>query len=385
MIEREKPQAAWPTEGCSLAEARERTSDRDLWREYVELARRHNAFPRIIAGFARGRDLLRERHALYKAMCVPESKIYWNLRELLALGGLVATGRPNDITQQRQLIPADVWRLLRIDFNRSSAHEWREGGGGYVDVRVYPVLKAPCAISLITGQPLIDVVRRYVLEDPEVAALTADAIAVEPAYESFLSCGQCLSKGNEDDLPFEDVAKLLDQEVIDPVGFLVSRGLPLAVARAAVAFLDRLSALIGFLQRGDLVAKGVHNGSIQPVSTSIWSPGSFWLDLEAGDVVENSSGQPEVQLTRWSGVVLEHPASSAAVKGGKAKRPTPRQHEVLEAAHSAGIDLFNPRSKPTELGREIGPLLTTPPRTPEAEVALAQTIRRMREKGRPAS
>ena len=93
----------WPWNGCTLAEARQRTADRELWKEYLLRLRRYTQVD-ISGSFAEAREQLRYRHELYMRMKLPKGRINHAFRQHLSTGRLIATGRPHDITQPPQIV-----------------------------------------------------------------------------------------------------------------------------------------------------------------------------------------------------------------------------------------------------------------------------------------
>lgn len=152
----------WPEEGCTLAEARERTADRALWEEW------------------KGRS---ERGARVDEC---EQQINGAFREFLRRGRLVANCRRSLAAEPTvtTVIEEDIWpALVNTDWSASAVGENRRGGISFQDVRVFPVVHGTTRIESLAGLSLADAAKRYVLNDPEVVALGIRAIDMDPDLE----------------------------------------------------------------------------------------------------------------------------------------------------------------------------------------------------------
>lgn len=227
----------WPKDGCTLAEARERTIGR----------------PASIAEAEQDSEFL----------------------SLLRSQRLVAYGRKIDLKSDSQLIPKSEWVVLtKLNWTKSTAGENKPGGSSFCDVKVYPLVLANCRIDLIAGQTLSRAFDDCVLKDPEVAALGRLAIKASPAFDRVFNHGCCFARGCNEWPLGEDrhLTSVIhpDESKRSAIGFLSDPD-PQIVADAADALQHRFDEFFGLLRRGEVVARGVSatSGQEEPILRSV--------------------------------------------------------------------------------------------------------------------
>lgn len=185
--------------------------------------------------------------------------------------------------------------------------------------------------SLIAGHTLVEAFQRFVLEDPEVAALSNEATRRHPEWREVLIEGRFLGP-NRWRLGVRHPFSFFTDRDLSPIGIL-SDPPPRSVRLAFGALNDRAEALFDLLRHGSLRGVGVPaSANLAPnIQRSLWSHRDFAIDLDTGDLMEqnpNCEDPPyDSYLKRWSGVVLEEPE-------GKTQGPPEDHARMAEPAGS---------------------------------------------------
>jgi hypothetical protein len=143
----------WPEEGCTLAEAFERTADPALFaewkagREYVDpwgFDRLELMQPYLQLGWSQEREELEYRVMLAERAEEAYAKLIQPYCDILRNGELVADGRPGDPFAERKSLEPDVWRHFEPLIETGDKSIARGPNGHFIyDVRVY----LPAAIA----------------------------------------------------------------------------------------------------------------------------------------------------------------------------------------------------------------------------------------------
>jgi hypothetical protein len=296
--------------GCTLAEARERTAERGAWKQWRDRIEELKSESR---NDEYGHNENRNRPE--PAVKGLENGINAEFRLQMAKKRLVAYGRADHPGAAAQLIGNDVWPLLtKIDWGQSRIGDAQRAEVVYSAVRVFPALLAPCRIDLIAGCSLSEAFRSFVLEDPEVEALAKMAVKLSPEFERVLIEGHCyLHGGDEWPVAFERSVTI---GVVHPdpqkrsIYDVPRKPDPLEVVIAAEALLDRYQILIGILRRGELESHGLPpmRGRSEPILRPIWSHDDFFFNAH-GDLFqvdrENEDPRGNLLTRRWIAVVLQ--------------------------------------------------------------------------------
>ena len=238
-------------------------------------------------------------------------------------GRLIAYGRRGRPLTELELISTAQWRALTgIDWEKSSAAGEQPGRPSFLDVRVFPPLLAPCRIDLLAGCPLAEAFKRFVLGDPEVAALAAEAVRLSPKFERVFLQGRCHVNGvGEWPVAFERWITIYTVHP-DPNKRSVFDDARhpdlLEVVIAAGALTHRYRALVSMLRRGELEGQGLPAapGYSDRILRSIWSHEDFHFDATSGDVLQHnpeSKDRYDRLIRRWIGVVLQRGADNASL------------------------------------------------------------------------
>ena len=310
----------WPQEGCTLSEARERTADPDLWKEWKGRIEDYKGLGPSLS-YVDGDDLEDVRHddrmrkRRRAAIDECEGRINSEFRQQLRSKRLVAYGRPRNLEAESQLIAADLWpALIALGCGNSAVGEGRRGGMVFLAVRVFPALLAPGRAELLAGFTLSEAFKKFVIDDPEVSALGKRALQVAPRFERVLVQGCCHVDGTDEwPMVFDgtDVIGIVhpDPEKRSVIGYLRDPD-PEPVVDAAEALTSRYSSFLEVMRRGEVEAEGlpVVSGHSARILRSIWSHGDFYFNSQSGDVFEvNPACQNPPEdwlLKRWVAVML---------------------------------------------------------------------------------
>lgn len=314
----------WPENGCSLAEARERTADRQLWKRRDELLSQRDGDTQD-ANNAQLETSIRAVEEEASTECLDQLK---DIR-------LIAYGRPNSPTARPELISSASWRALnKAQWESSAATEEGPSRRSFFDIRVYPPLLAPCRLDILTGLPIIEAFKRFVLGDPEVAALGREAIRLSPDFKRVFVQGYCHVRGVEEwPLAFERWS--IDTTVHpDPAKRSVfddpRNPDPIEVVIAAEARIHRYQVLVSLVCAGDLEGRGLPgtDGPPENILRSIWSHEDFFFDPTTGNILQDnpkSTDRYDRYIKRWIGVVLQRTASTHSEVGASTDRRIQRQ------------------------------------------------------------
>ncbi len=231
------PHTPWPENGCTLAEARERTADRVGWKEWNDRIARYSS--RDIQKLTRLHEGSRSEQ-LKQTINECEDKINSDFVLQMSARQLIAYGRPRERSGPRQLITADTWSALTAIGWEQSTAENRRGGALFRGVRVYPALLSPCRVDLVLGLSLIVAFKKFVLEDPEFVALARQAAKFDKATHPMLIEGQFPRDINFDwqwpIVPFANFADVLnDAQTLYQGGPSSARSLAMPAKFSAIA------------------------------------------------------------------------------------------------------------------------------------------------------
>ena len=314
----------WPSQGCNLAEVRLRIAD-------------------IHSVRSDGKDAIQAAtDALFGS---------------LAAGKLIAYGNLADSYSEPSSIPAELWLATETKWSTlelSSEHLEATFSG----VRVFPLLLAPDRAQHLDGKTLAEAFKNYVLEDPEVWALSRGAISKTPEYGAVYHHARCHPFG-EAVWPIKVGGWLAGiaspEDRASPIGFLLVDDDPNEVVDAADALRERFDALFGMLRRGELIGRGltVSDGIEREIPRSIWSHEDFYADFALGDIVQfnkDAKEKADSYIRSWMGVMLARPRSSIA-------QPTPHPLSAPpseEAIQLRGNGTNRPIKKSQSTAKAIG-------------------------------
>ena len=311
---------SWPVDGYTLAEARERTADRVLlkeWRDRAEGYTNIGPAPSWLKGDSQY-DIEADREKnrrLRAAFHECQDGLNAAFRSQLRNRELVAFGRLGVLTAPFELIAPSIWPALTdIGWEQSAAGQTHPGGAIFWAVCVFPILQAPNRADVLAGRSLADVFRDFVLGDPEFRALADDALRADAVAEPMLKEGKFPRGGKfgaqwpMDLGAFPDLARTIGEAG----SFWESR--PADGKRLSAAFGvlgDRFGHLLEVLRHTEIVAKGTHvqTGVVTPIDAAQWSRPSGWIDVQNGDLLEEIDGK---LVARWTGITLRLPALETA-------------------------------------------------------------------------
>jgi hypothetical protein len=393
----------WPPQGCTLAEARERTADRQRWQELAQRVHGLKSLGPIRQGWTldeREWAALerRDRDRLKRALREVETEINTKFRALLHSKQLIAYGRQRDLNADTSLIEADKWPSLpNTNWKTSAVGENRKGGAYYLAVRVYPIVKSPNVVDLLSGLSFVEAFRQFIVNDPEIQSLGKEAIKLEPEYERVFIDGKCYPYGAD-----EWGVKWHEGVEISPehrsLFGILNPPPPRDGRRAYAALADRFGAFLALLRNGHLNARGLPQMPNLPdvVPRTVWSHHDFHFDANAGDLFkinpECEDPPRDLFLRCWIGLLLEFGTRASPSIGNRRdahiplhphrKRRSDKSDAVLAAAAKAGIDLATCGLAPKAIASEIRTYLPFDVSSEQEDEAHRKMIGRLQRKAR---
>lgn len=339
----------WPETGCTLAEARERTADRDLWEEWrgrLEYFRSLGPSLSALNGFHRDEvsDDREMRWRLLKALKEKEALINARFHSFFCKQQLIAVGRRGSLDSEPEVIVADIWPALDgWNWNTSVVGEARKRGTFFLAVKVFPIAKAPNRVDLLSGRTLERAFRETILDDPEVSALGLRAIRANPQFERVFRQGCCyINGGGQWPLGIhQSIVGNMHHDETKRGAFELRASDPRAVNDAADALKDRFAALFGMLRNGILEGRGVpvDGGSAEVILASVWSHNDFIFDAWMGDIlaINEACENPKLDLykKRWLAILLKQPATPATAAKFELESTSPSSRRRVEASARA--------------------------------------------------
>ena len=206
----------------------------------------------------------------------------------------------------------DGRQIERIDIQASAVTTTT----GVHEVVAFPVLSSPHRVDLISGCSLAEAFRQFVLGDPEVRALSRQALELAPEFERVFNDGRCTPHGVAEwpvNLEYSYVGGIAGDNSV--IGRLLRGRAQREVILAVDALKHRYASLIEMLQQNEIEAIGVASQSMLPqtIMRSFWSHKGIEADLQNGDVFSHrdSDHLGSGRLTKlWTGVMLQRPMRS---------------------------------------------------------------------------
>lgn len=385
--------APWPEEGCSLETALERTADRCVWRRWVRYVRQQG----------RKRQKATGKAPATKPSSDPlRQTLQQSFLQMLGAGALVAYARRRASQDDGKWIERSIWQKSpQLDWEHSVIKGDGRALMELIDVRVFPVLLAPDCVEIVSGRALKEVMREFVLQDPEVAALAAAAIRLAPDFKKVFIQGNAYVQGWRE-WPLGSGRTIGGAVHPDPkkrLPFEARNADPIEAVVAAEALTHRYRALTELLRGGVLEARGVSvaQGGTEVLLRSIWWHREFYLDVD-GDIFQFNHDEGASLLRRWIAVELRAPPAAArqleanrdglmpsvrprhdALREPEPRRRSTKRLAVEKALTKHQIDLSDPNIGPKEIAATIASDLATQPTSESEWNALAKMIARIRK------
>ena len=220
---------------------------------------------------------------------------------------LIAFGQRGKAFEQ---IQPGSWDRGTIDWPKSSLQS--AAGTSWLNVKIFPALKAPNATEILSEVALADVFTKYLLQDPEVEAFGKKAVAYSPDLASIFSEGSSSRKGEcywPVDPDRHATLNITHPDENERTYFDLSRRPDGVDAVQAVgALFDRYLSLLAHLRLGAVIASGRSNRSChnEIIETAIWQHEDFAVS-RYGDIYrwDRSVEDDEEPWQRvWLGVML---------------------------------------------------------------------------------
>lgn len=250
----------------------------------------------------------KRRAALNKSASGAALAVKAALWSLLEDERLVATARRGSRLNDTATIPASAWVGLRPGAWKtpSSLKEKPSKVANLFDVRVYPVMDAPNAASILDDMTLVHAVDQYVWRDPEAETLRAYAAEVGGKAAD-------LGWGLDRVWPLS-----YDEQFVwrDLIGFLNDIG-STADTRAKLAdavVARRFASFMALLASGTVEVEGLppRGGGLTTVPKSIWIQSEVYLDVANGDLVKSKN--PRGYFPIFCALMLRDPSRRRIVQ-----------------------------------------------------------------------
>jgi hypothetical protein len=188
------------------------------------------------------------------------------------------------------------------------------------DIRVFPVLRSPDAAKRIISLSLVQAFRNFVLEDPEVAALskplTTDAAVFKEGY---------FPNGLSHRWPLRLTADQCADEFVHTLFHIIGdapRRPSRDQSRVSFALADRLLALRELLSSGKVIGRGTSSrtDNVVTIDPPMGGRAGVSIDVQNGDFCEEENNKPVV---RWRSISLEAPHQQDPPQRDKLKARSP--------------------------------------------------------------
>jgi hypothetical protein len=341
--------------GWTWAEAREKCADPELLASRDAATQRWRAAgspKRFILSSGVGPNAIpvkrnNSRH-LYKEMQNAQKLADTALQRELIEGSLIASGRRESPLLDQMILPPSAWQfLVVVDPKASIAKETLTSSVKIFDIRIYPVVEAPDAVRVLAGRTLIEVLKYFVWDDPEVVALrkAAEIAGCIPPALGFAW------------QPYRGVRPVDFGKYESAVGFLSDEP-QVKHSRTIESVLGRrFRRLISYLSNGELVAEGIprSGGTPAPVPRAYWQRDRTYVDVENGDLLEMrplaSSSSNSLSDPVLCGLELRLPGPRH-----DAERPSPKKAEIrIETTDKAKRECLAWLQKEMEKSPDVRP------------------------------
>jgi hypothetical protein len=242
-----------------------------------------------------------------------ESALSWQsvaLWQRLSSGELVASGRFG--TPATPAILVDPKEFSALSWSGSPSTNLTSVCGAEVeifDVRVFPVLRAPNAPNCLDGLSLSETFRRYVINDPEVAALAKCVLKTRPSRAAVFLKAQAPGPIADFHWPLDLTASAIAFRFVDSPFTFMDAPLPTpsaSISAVSEVLADRIAGLRDILADGQVVAFGssVQTGIEGPIGRLQWRRSGISIDVSNGDLCE---GLDFRAVAKWTGLSLRLP------------------------------------------------------------------------------
>jgi len=168
---------------------------------------------------------------------------------------------------------------------------------------------APNAANHLHGLSLIEGFKKFVLDDPEVVALSKPVVAADKGHAAIFRDGQAPGPFVDFHWPLDLTASAIAFRFI--ASPLIIVGDPIAAPSSAIfavseVLADRIARLRDLLANGQISAFGtfVQSGLEVPIGRLQWTRSGISIDVSNGDLCE---GQDHRAVPKWTGVNLRLP------------------------------------------------------------------------------
>jgi len=232
------------------------------------------------------------------------------LRDRVSRGELVATGCFHTSTAEPVVVDPQI--LLSLDWSGSCSLALNGAAGPKVEVfnvRVFPILHAPNAVSYLDGLSLTEAFRRYVINDPEIVALAKRLLKTESRHSAVFLQGQAPGCFVDFHWPLDSTASAIAFRFVSVPFSMIGDSLPEpseTLTAVSELLADRFGRLRHILACGEIVASGMfaQTGLEGPIGRSQWVRSDISIDVKNGDLCD---GQDYRAGAKWVGLILRLP------------------------------------------------------------------------------
>jgi hypothetical protein len=270
----------------------------------------------------------------------------------LCEGKLVATIARTPKGKPTSIKPKELLSVFEPVWQASSVVRKLAKKKAALPIRVFPVLLSPTAACRIAGLGLAEVLRRFLLDDPEVLALNARLKRPKLGFEGSFP-------GVSDNWPLGLTDDEFGYRIVESSLVRLDRPLPAPSKEQfalAVALNSRLQALRQYLSEGRVLGWGAFSqtGAFGSIDPQQWARSDISINAQNGDLCD---GQLVSPIVRWSGISLRSVRS--AVMDGPVTTPVkadsrlekPNRHAPASESTLAAISELWPDGIPKGLRR----------------------------------
>lgn len=156
---------------------------------------------------------------------------------------------------------------------------------------------------------LIEGFKKFVLDDPEIVALSKPVVAANKGHAAVFRDGQAPGPDVHFYWPLDSTASAIAFRFVE--SFLIIVGDPIAAPSSAIfavseVLADRIARLRDLLADGEICAFGtfVQSGLEVPIGRLQWTRSGISIDVSKGDLCE---GQDHRAVPKWTGISLRLP------------------------------------------------------------------------------
>jgi hypothetical protein len=202
------------------------------------------------------------------------------------------------------------------------------------------------AAKQLHGLSLIEGFRKFVLQDPEVVALSMHVLATDKRHTAIFRDGQAPGPSDGFHWPLDWTASALAHQFVASNLMFEGDSIPtpsLAISAVSEVLADRIGGLRRLLAGGEIVAFGTYvlSGFEMPIGPFQWTRSGVSIDMSKGDLCE---GQDYRATPKWTGLSLRmadvQPTAnqSQSATTSKSADVPHKARELIQTMHNCLVD-----------------------------------------------